>query len=248
MKLNAVVVALGLVASSFAVQAADKAAQWGYTGKTGAENWGDLDPAFSTCKSGKEQSPINIKDVVPGNLAPLDFNYTGSPAEIVNNGHTIQVNLNAGGSLKLADGEYKLVQYHFHTPSEEQVNGVHFPMVAHLVHKSDAGNLAVVAVLFKEGKENAALKQVFANMPVKAGANKAMNGDHNAEAMLPTDLTYYAFKGSLTTPPCSENVRWHVLKTPAEVSKEQINAFKTLYPMNARPVQPLNNRQVQISG
>jgi carbonic anhydrase len=170
-----------------------------------------------------------------------------STYEIVNNGHTIQVNPASGGSIKLPDGEYKLLQFHFHTPSEEKIHGKNFPLVMHLVHKNDAGKLAVVAVLFKEGKENTALKPIFDNMPAKEGEKKTLNENFNAETLLPTRHGYYKYEGSLTTPPCSEEVHWQILKAETHISKEQLAAFKKLYPMNARPVQPLNDRTVQVS-
>jgi len=247
MKLKMVVFALGLLAGAASVQASDNAPHWSYTGKTGASHWGELEHDFTSCKLGKEQSPIDIRGAKSGQLAPIGFGYTPGAAEIVNNGHTVQVNLAAGGSIKLATGDYKLLQFHFHTPSEEKVNGKRYPLVAHLVHKNDAGELAVVAVLFKQGKENAALKQVFAELPAHAGEKHALEGGFNVDAVLPAQRGYYAFLGSLTTPPCSEGVRWQVLKTESEISKGQLAAFRKLYAMNARPVQPLNGRAIAVS-
>lgn len=248
MRLNLVLLAFGLMAGSFAVHASDEHAHWEYSGKAGAEHWGNLEQDFATCKLGNEQSPIDIRGAKKAKLDPIGFNYVSSAADVVNNGHTIQVDLSSGGSIKLADGEYKLLQFHFHTPSEEKINGKKFPLVAHLVHKNDAGKLAVVALLFKQGKENAALKTVYANLPTEAGSRKSLDGGMNLGALLPAQRSYYAFNGSLTTPPCSEGVRWQVLKTQIEISKEQLAAFKKLYPMNARPVQPLNGRKVEMGG
>ncbi|HEY0488478.1 MAG TPA: carbonic anhydrase family protein, partial [Telluria sp.] len=148
------VLAATLMAGTAWAQAADHAPHWEYAGKAGSAHWADLDQGFAACKLGKEQSPIDIRGAKPEALAPIGFEYSGSPAEIVNNGHTVQVNLAKGGSIKLASGEYQLLQFHFHTPSEEKVNGKRYPLVAHLVHKNDAGALAVVAVLFKLGHEN----------------------------------------------------------------------------------------------
>ena len=161
-----------LAATACSAWADDKhgaAPHWSYSGPQGAEKWGDLQNDFATCKLGKKQSPIDIKGATMGNLPAIAFNYGQGAAEVVNNGHTIQVNLVAGGDAKVASGGYKLLQFHFHTPSEELVNGKHYPLVAHLVHRNDAGKLAVVAVLFKEGKPNAALEKVFAAMPAKEG-------------------------------------------------------------------------------
>ena len=224
-------------------------AHWSYSGKTGAKHWGAMEEGFKTCAIGKAQSPINIvaKQAEKGGLKPLELAYASSAGEIVNNGHTIQVNLANAGSLTLDGAAYRLLQFHFHSPSEEQINGKHFPLVAHFVHKSEAGQLAVVGVLFKVGKENAALKEVFANLPAKEGDKQALTANLDPAAVLPENRAYYGFMGSLTTPPCSEEVRWHVLKTPVEVSKAQLKAFTKLYKMNARPVQPLHGRKVQVS-
>jgi len=224
-------------------------AHWGYEGHHGAAHWAEMDESFKTCKLGKLQSPINIetRKVAKADLKPIGFAYAAGAAEVVNNGHTIQVNLPAAGSANIDGVDYKLLQFHFHTPSEEKIDGKNYPLVAHLVHKSAEGKLAVVAVLFKQGKENATLKAVFDQLPAKEGETKALDATLDPAAMLPADQTYYAFMGSLTTPPCSEDVRWHVLKAPAELSTAQIGAFKKLYKMNARPVNPLNGREVKLS-
>lgn len=238
----------GALYASGAARAGDHA-HWEYKGHAGASHWGELDKAFETCKLGTEQSPIDIRAAKKsGELPAIGFGYTAGDAEVVNNGHTIQVNLPAGGTVKLASGDYKLLQFHFHTPSEEKVNGQAYPLVAHLVHKNDAGELAVVGVLFREGKENAALAKVFAAMPKEEGGKAALDGGFDAAALLPKTQTYWAFKGSLTTPPCSEGVKWQVLQTPVELSKAQLATFRKLYPMNARPVQPLNGRIVLTAG
>ncbi len=247
MKLKMAVLAATLMAGTAWVQAADHAPHWEYAGKAGSAHWAELDEGFAACKLGKEQSPIDIRGAKAEALAPIGFEYSSSPAEIVNNGHTVQVNLAKGGAIKLASGEYQLVQFHFHTPSEEKVNGKRYPLVAHLVHKNDAGALAVVAVLFKLGHENGALKQVFAGLPAKAGDKHALEGDFDPAAMLPAQRGYYAYMGSLTTPPCSEGVHWQVLRKEVEISKGQLAAFRKLYAMNARPVQPLNGRSIAVS-
>ena len=243
-------VALAALSMSCALAADSHApgAHWSYTGSEGAEHWGDMQADFATCKLGKNQSPIDIQGTVKSDKpAALGFQYTAGAAEVVNNGHTIQINLPTGGAVSLPSGTFKLVQFHFHTPSEEKVNGVAYPMVAHLVHRNDTGQLAVVAVLFKEGKANTVLERIFAAMPAKAGATAPLAGGLDPSQLLPASLGYYSFMGSLTTPPCSEEVRWQVLKQPLELSKAQIAAFQKLYPMNARPVPPLNGRTVQES-
>jgi carbonic anhydrase len=224
-------------------------AHWGYEGHGDAAHWGDLDESFKTCKLGKLQSPIDIetKKVQSAGLKDIAFAYAPKAGEVVNNGHTIQVNVADGGKITLDNVDYKLAQFHFHNPSEEKVDGKSYPLVAHLVHKSAEGKLAVVAVLFKQGAENPALKRIFAKLPAKEGEKVALDAPFDAAELLPKDRGYYAFMGSLTTPPCSEEVRWQVLKTPVDLSDAQLAAFTKLYKANARPVQPLNGRVVQSS-
>jgi carbonic anhydrase len=236
-----------LAATALTVSASDREAHWAYEGRNGAQAWGDLEPGFAVCKLGRFQSPIDIRDAAAKKapLPPIGFAYAAAPAEVVNNGHTIQVNLPAGGSVGLPDGRYKLLQFHFHAPSEETFNGQAYPMVVHLVHQSAAGRMAVVAVLLKEGRENAALAPVFDQLPARAGDKRALPTTLDLTGLLPADRAYYRFKGSLTTPPCSEDVSWQVLRQPVEISKAQLQAFRNLYPMNARPTQPLNGRAVE---
>jgi carbonic anhydrase len=220
---------------------------WSYHGHGSAAHWAELDEGFKLCKLGKHQSPINVDTRAvekASGAKPLGFAYAAEAGEVVNNGHTIQVNLPAAGSITLDGVEYKLLQFHFHTPSEEKIDGKSYPLVAHLVHKNAEGQLAVVAVLFKAGKENAALKPVFDHLPAKEGESLKLDAAINPADLLPANHAYYAFTGSLTTPPCSEEVHWQVLKTPVELSASQLAAFRKLYKMNARPVQPLNDRKV----
>lgn len=232
---------------SVGAQAADQPPHWEYTGQLGAEHWGEIDANFLKCKDGKNQSPINIiaKDAGKAALKPIKFSYASGKADVVNTGHTVQVNLAKGGEAAFDGAKYQLLQFHFHTPSEEKVNGRTYPLVAHLVHKNTEGKLAVVAVLFEEGAENAALKEIFNNMPTTAGDTKTLPANFNITKLLPAKQTYYAFTGSLTTPPCSEEVRWQVLKDSVTLSTAQLESFQKLYAMNARPVQPMNGRKVQ---
>lgn len=246
MKLKHVFAAL-LLPAAFGAQAEEGAVKWNYEGAHGPAAWGNLNSNFAECKVGKAQSPIDIRHAKKGHLAPLAFDYHATKGEEVNNGHTVQVNLADGGLLKLDGVPYKLVQFHFHTPSEERINGKAYPMVMHLVHKNDKGELAVVGVMLKEGKANAALKPFFDHMPQAAGDKTALEGNFNVADMLPAKHDYFKYMGSLTTPPCSEGVRWQVLQQPIEVSHEQIVAFHKLYKFNARPVQPLNGRKVEHS-
>jgi len=243
------VLAAGVMTGTAFVQAAEQShADWGYAGNKGPTHWAELEHDFTSCKAGHAQSPIDIHGAKTKKLSPLAFHYLPAAGEVVNNGHTVQVNLEDAGSVGLASGDYKLVQFHFHTPSEEAFNGKHYPLVAHLVHKNAAGELAVVAVLFKQGRENAALKQVFAELPAAPGEKHALAAQLDLMATLPKHHAYYAYTESLTTPPCSEGVHWQVMKEPAEVSKRQLAAFRKLYAMNARPIQPRHNREVDVGG
>jgi carbonic anhydrase len=200
MKMRSVATGL-LITVAFVAHAADDAPHWGYGGEHGPEKWGDMEPGFSACKLGKEQSPIDIRNAKKSPLPALDFKYTKSSAEVVNNGHTIQVNLVDGGVLNLDGVPYKLVQFHFHAPSEEKINGMAYSMVAHLVHQSAEGKLAVVAVLLTEGRANAALDPVFKNLPQTEGSKKTLGANLNAAELLPAARGYFRYVGSLTTPP-----------------------------------------------
>jgi len=238
--------ALGLLLTvAFFAQAATHAPHWGYGGEHGPQKWGDMEADFATCKLGKLQSPIDIRGATKSALPALDIQYAKSSADVVNNGHTIQVNLADGGVLNLDGVPYKLVQFHFHAPSEEKIDGKANSMVIHLVHQNADKKLAVVAVLLTEGKGNVALDSVFKNMPQHEGGKKKLGASFNAADLLPAERGYFRYVGSLTTPPCSEGVRWQVLKQPVEVSKAQVAAFRKLYSMNARPVQPSNDRKIE---
>ncbi|MEK7323351.1 MAG: carbonic anhydrase family protein [Pseudomonadota bacterium] len=251
---------LGALALSFNTYAAEKAGHdahdkgkghdvhWGYTGEASAEHWGDLKQEFALCKVGQSQSPIDIDDAIKADLNPIDFNYKAVPLKVINNGHTIQVGLEGAGTIKLHGDEYKLLQFHFHAPSEHTAQGKSYDMEVHLVHKSDKGKLAVVGVFMKPGKENAALKAVFDNMPKEAGETEVKGASLNPQDLLPKAKDYSHYIGSLTTPPCSEGVRWNVLTDTIEVSQAQIDAFKALYAMNARPVQDQHDRFLLKNG
>lgn len=221
---------------------------WGY-GKdhAGPEHWSELNPEFATCGVGKRQSPIDIVRAEKAALPDIQFGYQAGQLKVLNNGHTIQVTLPAGSSIAVGDRTYQLLQFHFHSPSEEAISGKRAPLVAHFVHKGADGNLAVVAVLFDVGAENASLKPVFAAMPAKAGSDVALDVQVDPSAVLPVKRGYYEFEGSLTTPPCSEGVRWFVLQHHSTISKAQLAAFKKLYSGNARPLQPLNGRTIRAS-
>lgn len=217
-------------------------AHWGYDGEAGPEHWAELSRDFVTCKTGNKQSPIDLRESLKAQLPPLEFNYHAVPLKVSNNGHTIQVDQKGAGTLKFQGQEYQLLQFHFHTPSEHHVAGQARDMEVHFVHRNDRGQLAVVGVLIKPGKENAALKAVWDNMPKEIEDAEVEGGAINAGDILPASKHYRHYIGSLTTPPCSEGVRWIVMNEPIELSRTQIEAFKGMFPHNARPVQAIEDR------
>ena len=224
-------------------------AHWSYAGPGSPENWGKLDPEYSLCSIGKRQSPIDIREGAKLELEPIKFDYRPTPLRIVDNGHTVQVNYGEGSYITVAGERFELKQFHFHKPAEERIDGRWFDMVAHLVHKSMDGRLAVVAVLFEmRDQPNAFLSNVWPHLPLEPGREVMMHEVMvDAAKLLPETRTYFTYMGSLTTPPCSEGVRWIVLKTPVEVSFDQVAVFSKLYSMNARPIQPSHGRLIKES-
>ena len=223
-------------------------AHWSYEGNTGPSSWGRLNPEFSLCGNGKRQSPINIEEsqTLRGPAEALQFQYSASNASVVNNGHTVQIDVSGDNNLTVRGSTFRLVQFHFHTPSEEQVNFRSYPLDAHLVHRNSEGQLAVVAVLFDVGATNPLIQKVWTYMPLDTNDRVNMpTGLLDLNEVLPKDQRYYQFIGSLTTPPCTEGVLWMVLKQPVPISREQLRLFTQLFPRNARPVQPLNGRPVR---
>jgi carbonic anhydrase len=223
-------------------------ADWHYAGPHGPTHWNELSSDFATCARGHEQSPIAImsrRSEERDELGDLDFHYHPGPLRIINNGHTVQVPSPADDEeLVVGEQRWKLAQFHFHTPSEEQVDGTAYAMEMHFVHRNAAGELAVVAVLIRRGHDNPALHTVLDNMPVAAGPEHQVATELDLPALLPKARGYWFYEGSLTTPPCSEHVHWYVLKQPIEASPAQVAQFRKLYPRNVRPIQPLHERHV----
>ena len=224
---------------------------WSYEGAAGPDHWGDLDPEYAACKVGMEQSPIDIRNAQKAALPALRFDYNSGPLNIINNGHTaVRVDYPPGNAnfLIVGDQRYQLTQFHFHRPSEEYVHGKPYDMVIHLMHQASDGKIAGVAVLLKVGRANAAIQQLWEHMPRTEGKATAIAGvGVNPAGLLPRDTAYYTYVGSQTAPPCTEGVTWFVLKTPVDISAQQISAFAKLYPHDVRPLQPLNGRVVQQS-
>jgi carbonic anhydrase len=238
---------IAMLATAGAARAAE-GAHWTYKGHGGPVEWGSMDAAFASCKLGKLQSPIDIVGAKPAKLSPIKFNYQPSPLKIIDNGHTIQVNYAPGSFIVVGGVRYELVQFHFHHPSEEKIDGKAHEMVAHLVHKNAEGKLAVVAVLIDKGGASELVGTLWKNIPHEKEREATVDGvTIDVTQLLPENKDYYTFQGSLTTPPCSEGVTWFVLKAPVKIADAEIAAFAKIYPLNARPVQPLNGRTIETT-
>ena len=222
-----------------------KSGHWGYDGAEGPSHWADLNPEFAVCRSGHHQSPVDIRNARKVDLPPIQVDYKPSPLHIIDNGHTIMINYAPGSFLHVGEKQYVLKQFHFHRPSEEHINGKAYDMSLHLVHADEQGNLAVVAVLLERGADNPLVHELWSDLPnEKEHEEQLDNVQIKAKDLLPSDLGYYTFPGSLTTPPCTENVTWFVLEKPVTVSPAEIQRFEKLYRHNARPTEPLYDRVV----
>jgi len=220
---------------------------WAYEGRGGPENWGKLSPDNKLCDSGTRQSPIDIRDGIRVDQPPISFAYRPSLFRIIDNGHTIQAGVSEN-RISLLGKEYDLIQLHFHRPSEERVNGRSFDMVAHLVHKSYDGQLAVLAILIERGNEHPLIQTLWNYLPLERNVDVLPPGvPIDLNQLLPEKREYFTYMGSLTTPPCTEGVLWLVMQTPIQLSPEQIGIFSRLYPSNARPIQPQNGRLIKES-
>jgi len=238
-------IAVALLAAPTSKAAGDKP-HWGYSGKGDPSVWGELSDEYRTCSGGVQQSPIDITkaNVLKAPAPKVSVKWQSFTPEVFNNGHTIQVNANgAGGHAELNGKRYQLLQYHFHHLSEHTVDGKHAKMEVHFVHQSEAGDLLVIGALIEEGEANAAIADVWSRIPA---AGKKVKGDTALDpaTMIPTKQGAFRYKGSLTTPPCSEVVTWHVMAEPITASSDQIAAFAKLYPNNFRPIQGINRRYV----
>ncbi|WP_299490613.1 carbonic anhydrase family protein [uncultured Shewanella sp.] len=239
-----VICAVSIGLASHAAVATEQT-QWGYSGDIGPSHWGKLAPNFSTCVKGVNQSPINLTGMIKGDLPKLYIQYQAGGAEVLNNGHTIEVVYGKGSSINVENTQFDLKQLHFHSPSENTIEGESFPMEVHFVNADKAGHLAVVGVMFKEGAYNPALAKIWDTMPKKVGQENRLNTAVNINQLLPKQDEYYRFNGSLTTPPCSEGVQWFVMKEPITASKAQIAQFTQLFPHgNNRPIQSVNARMI----
>jgi carbonic anhydrase len=214
---------------------------WTYEGETGAAKWGELEPGFKACAVGAEQSPIDLTGARRASLDAVKLDWKPQAYEVVNNGHTIQANAAPGSSLMLGGDKFELKQFHFHTPSEHAIDGERLAMEAHFVHAQPSGKLAVIGVFLIPGRANPAFKALLAAAPTKEGEAE-LEKPLDVKALLPKSKSLFRYEGSLTTPPCSEVVDWIVYEQPVEVAQKDIDAFKAIFPMNARPLQSINRR------
>ncbi|MBL5920632.1 carbonic anhydrase family protein [Lelliottia amnigena] len=230
---------------NFSGFATERSPHWSYSGSEDPAHWGRLSPDFSLCETGKNQSPVNIQGALKSNQGKLELAFQQGKQQIVNNGHTIQVSVGDGNTLHLDNDTFALQQFHFHAPGENEIDGKQFPLEAHFVYKDKSGALAVLALMFQQGKSNPQLAKAWQQIPTAVDQIVALNEPLDIKALLPKQYNFYRFSGSLTTPPCSEGVRWIVLQQPVSASTEQINQFRSaIHHANNRPIQPLNGRIV----
>ena len=220
-------------------------AEWGYDGELGPAHWADRSPEYVLAKTGKRQSPVDISHAIDKRLPTIVFDYHPAQVDLVYDGHTIKEVEERGSFVELEGVRFELQQFHFHSPSEHTIDGKHFDMEMHLVHKSDEGHVAVVAVLIQQGRNNAAFETIWEYLPTPSNRERKVDTTVDANAMLPQDHAYFRYHGSFTTPPCTEGVLWVVLKTPVELSAAQVAAFRNEIHGNNRPVQLLNGREIE---
>ncbi len=224
----------------------EHAAPWGYDATNGPDRWADLDPSYAIARTGRRQSPIDLRaaDATPRELPPITFEYGSWTIDEINLGHAIQIVGTPGSSIVVDSVRFSLEQFHFHTPSEHTLDGEHTAMEMHLVHKSAADVVAVVGVMIREGRANPAYDPICAHVPPAVREEIIGTATVRLSDLLPTNRTTFRYDGSFTTPPCAEGVAWFVLRTPVEMSRLQIDQFRRVVDRNTRPVQPLHGRDV----
>lgn len=215
---------------------------WSYNGDSGPEHWADLSPDYRACASGLLQSPVNLSGAVDKPIDNVQFQYRPSPLHIINTGKTLMVPFTQGSHITLDGQRFELRQMHFHAPSEHSIDGEPADAELHLVHKSPEGELAVVGLLIRQGAPNPALATLLTLAPDNQSELRDTETTIDATALLPSRQTSYRYKGSLTTPPCSEGVQWIVMTEPLEISPAQLATLVRAVPGNNRPLQPLNDR------
>ena len=233
-------------AAPIAALALAPTAHWGYGGGGKPSSWGSLDKANAACSAGLAQSPVNITQFLKSDQPDITFDYKDIPLSVKNAGHGIEITVPAGSKATLGGKVYELISIDFHTPSEHYMDGAPYPMEAHFLHKGEKGEVAILSTLVKLGKANDTVGKIWGQIPVEIGAeNAASEGSViSAYDLLPGKPEYFTYEGSLTAPPCTEGVTWFVMQQPIEISQEQLAAIQNLFPMNARPLQPLNGRMI----
>lgn len=232
------------------LSSAQTAAKWNYYGKTGPLGWGKLDPAYKTCSNGREQSPLDIRGArLNKELKPIEFHYLAGTETLENNSHTIVVHVNPGSYMVAGGTRYNLIQYEFRTPSEEAVRGKLTDMSVQFLHKSADGQVAILAVRLTENQDapNALLATLFSQLPRKAGETTKISEMVNPGGLLPSERGYWTYMGSLTTPPCTEGVRWFVFQQPVTLSRTQLHNYTSLFRVNTRPLQDAHGRQIEAN-
>ncbi len=228
-----------------------KPPDFGYSGRTGPENWGALDPSYRACSEGRRQSPIDLRGARASSLPPIRFSYEPAEVEVENNGHSLEVAYPLGSSITIGDTDYQLDQFHFHSPSEHRVDGRSLPMEFHFVNRAGDDTVAVLGVLVAEGAANPTIAKLAPALPSEEGDTLPAPGEVNVLGLLPADpesAPRWSYEGSFTTPPCTEGVSWNVFREPIELSASQIASFREFYNGNNRPVQPLNGRELLADG
>ena len=220
---------------------------WSYEGASGPAAWAQLSPEFAKCGNGTRQSPIDIREGIKLELEPIQFEYRQSAFQVIDNGHTVQASVSPGNFMRLMGRRFQLIQFHFHRPSEELIDGRPAEMEMHMVHKDSDGKLAVVAVLLERGIRQPVIQTVWNNLPLEKNEEVAASTRIDPNQLLPENRKYFVYMGSLTTPPCTEGVLWVVMKQPMQLAPDQIELFARLYPMNARPVQAAAGRLIKES-
>jgi carbonic anhydrase len=233
-----------------ATETAETAA-WSYEGDTGPERWAELDATYATCAAGQRQSPIDVSEARPADTEPqaadpVTYEYTPAPFTLTNEGYTIKASAEDAGGLTLGDERYELLQFHVHAPSEHTLDGQRTDLGVHLVHQNAGGELAVVQLFFEPGSAEGVLGEAFADLPSEEGETTTVE-DFDVSALLPEGRTTFRYDGSLTTPPCTENVRWIVMQEAMQGSAEVISAIQDVIGETARPLQPLNGREVVVA-
>ncbi|MGA8087969.1 MAG: carbonic anhydrase family protein [Terracidiphilus sp.] len=232
------------------VASAQSGAYWDYYGKTGPLAWGRLDPAYQACAKGHGQSPIDIRGArLNKALQPIEFHYVAGPVKIENDRRMIIVHVDPGSYIVAGGLRYDLKQFEFHHPSEEAVRGKLTDLGVELIHQGADGKMAIVDIrlAMDRDKPNAVLAMLLPHLPKKPGTTQQVSEMVNAGGFLPADRGYWTYMGSLTTPPCTEGVRWFVFEEEISLNLEQLRAFDMLFRMNSRPLQDVHGRRIEAN-